>query len=86
MTDAAAEESSVADVKANQDVIDRAVVARMNAGSSSRLTTSSVSIFLNAISTVNIKTDFESTYEQKKNRCTSVVSFVSYLKKNEHFT
>jgi hypothetical protein len=70
----------------DQTFIDRAIVSRMVAGSSRSRTCSATDISQIMFSTINILVEFPKVYEQKKNKCATVISFVAWLIKNEHFT
>ena len=46
---------------------------------------SSETIFLSAINTINLKDELPLLYEQKKNKCASIPSLCTFIKKNESF-
>jgi hypothetical protein len=79
------EDSEQDDVLQDQNLMDRAIVSRMIAGSSRSRTFSSASISELALGVINIQTEFPIVFELKKNKCASILSFVSWLKKHESF-
>jgi hypothetical protein len=69
----------------DQTQIDRAIVSRMTAGSSRSRTFSSKDVFEYMLSSINVCTEFPAVYQQKKNKCATVMSLMAWIKKNEKF-
>jgi hypothetical protein len=69
----------------DQTFVDREIVSRMTAGSSRSRTFSAADVAQHMMSSINILLEFPKVYDQKKNKCAAVMSFVKWLKKHEHF-
>jgi hypothetical protein len=69
----------------DQISVDRAIISRMVAGSSRSRTVSATDISDITFSTINIHKEFSDVYDQKKNKCAGILSFIQWLKKHEHF-
>mgnify|MGYP007089526874 CR=1 FL=1 len=80
-----AEDDSDVEDEIDPVVLNRLIVSRMTSGSARATRITSEDVFKQVVSNVCIKTEFRLAYDEKKNRCASVLAFAAHLKKAEEF-